>query len=57
MFLTDFQRFPLQQRGKTHTMSERESCIRARSVIFNQTGEIYFTGPGSDPLVLSTFEI
>ena len=57
MFLTDFQRFALQQRGKTHTMSERESCIRARSVIFNQTGEIYFTGPGSDPLVLSTFEI
>ena len=38
-------------------MSERESCIRARSVIFNQTREIYFTGPGSDPPALCTFEI
>ena len=57
MFLTDFQRFSLQQRGKTRTMSERESYIRARRVIFNQTREIYFTGPGSDPPVLSTSEI
>ena len=44
-------------KGKTHTMSERESCIRARSAIFNQTREIYFTGPGSDPPALCTFEI
>ena len=55
--MTDFQRFAPQQRGKTRTMSERDSCIRARSVIFNQTREIYFIGPGSDPPVLSTSEI